>query len=94
MKTSPRATENVTAFRNLAQAHAYDFMSRHTRDVFAFVHDFTGLGLHQTRNSTQSSRFTCTVRTNQRYDFALRYLEADAFNSVDSAVIDINIFNL
>ena len=83
----------MTTFWNLAQAHTNDFMSGYTSNIITFVDNFTALRLHQAGNSAQGCGLACTVGANQRYNFTIGNIEADAFNGVDSAVIDINIFN-
>ena len=56
--------------------------------------DMAGLTVEQAGNGVQSGGLAGAVGTDQRDDLALVDLEGNALNSVDAAVIDVDIVNL
>ena len=83
----------MTAFRNLAQTHAHDFMGRFSGNILAFKGNLSGFRLQQTGNRMQRGGFSGSVGTDQGGDAAFGYRQADAFDCMDRAIINVDILN-
>ena len=83
----------MTAFRHLCQTGLDDFMSADALDALALVEDVAGLRVEQAGDGFQGGGLTGTVGTDQGHDLALVHLKRNILDSVDVAVINVDVIN-
>ena len=62
-------------------------------EIFAFEQDVALAGFLQATDGTQGGGFTGAVGTDQGDDFAFFHRQRDAFESMDVAVIGVDVVN-
>jgi hypothetical protein len=85
--------ENAAAFRHERDAAAHDDRGILARNIFAFKFYNAALGLHEPRNGAKRGAFTRAVGADEGDDIALWYVEADALDGLDTAVVDLKVFD-
>ena len=83
----------MAAFRHLCQTGFHDLVGAHALDAFALVKHIAAAGLQKAGNGFQGGGLTGTVGTDQGHDLALVHLKRNILDSVDVAVINIDVIN-
>ena len=83
----------MAALRHLCQTGLHDLMGAHALDALALVQDVARFGVEQAGDGFQGGGLTGTVGTDQGHDLALVHLKRNILDSVDVAVINIDVIN-
>ena len=83
----------MAAFRHLCQTGFHDLVGAHALDALALVQDIARFGVEQAGDGFQGGGLTGTVGTDQGHDLALVHLKRNILDSVDVAVINVDVVN-